>query len=72
LHFDAGRERAALYHGGRAIAVMAGQRVDRLTLQFRPDHPDRIDFSFRVPAQSHAADNGAPYGSTCVQRNDLS
>jgi len=71
LHFDAGRERAALYRGGRAVAVMAGQRVDRLNLQFRPDHPDHIDFSFRVPAQS-AADNGAPYGSTCAQRNDLS
>ena len=66
LHFDAAREHAALYQGGRAVAVMPGQRVDRLNLQFRPDHPDRIDFSVSVPTQSHAADTGAPDGSTCV------
>lgn len=49
LRYDPAHERAALYHDGRTVLVMPGQRVDRLYLTLRRDQPQRIEFEFTLP-----------------------
>jgi len=54
--FDPRHEPAALFHGGHPVAVSPGQRVDRLDLTVRRDQPQRVDFTFSLPAGGEPSD----------------
>jgi hypothetical protein len=49
LRYDPERESATLYHDGRPIPVMPGQRVDRLYLTLHHDRSQSLEFEFSVP-----------------------
>jgi len=66
LRYDPEREPAGLYRGGRTVAVMPGQRVDRLDLQLRPGHSQRISFTFSVPERGDAAPGDGQSDQQCV------
>jgi hypothetical protein len=66
LRYDPKREPAGLYQRGRTVAVMPGQRVDRLDLQLRPGDSQRIGFTFSLPESGAAAPGDGPSDQQCV------
>jgi hypothetical protein len=66
LRYDPEHEPGGVYNGGHTVAVMPGQRVDRLDLQLRPDKSQRIGFKFSVPESGDAAPGDASSDRQCV------
>jgi hypothetical protein len=60
LRYDPARERAVQYHDGRTIAVMPGQRVDRLYLTLRPDRSQPLQFEVSLAESRRPARGETP------------